>query len=253
MTNSLLSAENHPKRTLQVGADADGAARLCAVAIADALTPPPSTSSTRPHRTIAFSGGTTPARMFGHLAGLIATDGGSWWSAVEVLQVDERIAPAGDPARNANDLTSLLLDPTTTPAERRHLMPVEEPHAEDAASHYAATVSRLAPNGLDLVVLGLGDDGHTASLVPGDAVVSERSALVSATGIYKGHRRLTLTRPCIDRAKLVIWLVSGASKASALARLVANDPTIPAGLIATPNQVLITDKAATALLPRRAG
>ncbi len=225
-------------RRIIVGDSADDAAAKCAAYIAQCIQEVTEGSATV---TVAFSGGTTPARMFDYLAQLAGTGSEGpkdWWRAVEVFQVDERVAPDGDPARNANDLVHGLLDPTHVAAERRHLMPVL---SITAAQDYETTVDRLAPSGIDIVVLGLGDDGHTASLVPGDPVVEERGALVANAGSYKGHARITLTRACLDAAGRAIWLVSGASKAAALARLIAFDETIPAGLIRTPSQTVFTD------------
>jgi 6-phosphogluconolactonase len=247
-TAASPSAPSPSKHTLLVTSTVDEAAVLCAEMVAEALRTLVSERKADGQGpvTVAFSGGTTPARMFGHLAGRITRDAianDPWWSSVAVLQVDERIAPDGDSARNANDLTNCLLNPTNTDMARRHLMPVDDP---DAARSYATTVAQLAPNGIDVVVLGLGDDGHTASLVPGDAVVEERGALVAQTGLYKGHRRLTLTRGALDQAHLVFWLVTGAGKTKALSRLMTHDRTIPAGLIDAANQTVIADDDAAA-------
>ena len=228
-------------RRIIVGHSADDAAEKCAAYLAQCIRERAETSATV---TVAFSGGSTPARMFEHLAQLAGTgpEGPqAWWRAVEVFQVDERVAPDGDPARNANDLTHQLLEPTHVATSQRHLIPVL---SNTAALDYEATVDRLAPSGIDIVVLGLGDDGHTASLVPGDPVVEERGALVAKTGLYKGHTRITLTRPCLDAAGLAIWLVTGAGKAEALEKLVAFDQTIPAGLIRTAHQIVFADSRA---------
>lgn len=203
--------------------------------------------SEAPTVTVAFSGGTTPRLLFTHLVNLVddaAKRSEIWWSAVEFLQVDERIAPDGHRARNASDLVGLLLDPTGVAPARRHLIPVLSPNAVDS---YEATVGRLAPDGIDIVLLGLGDDGHTASLVPGDPVVEECGAAVAKTGIYKGHERITITRRTIDEAGLAIWLVCGATKADALAKLMAFDETIPAGLVRTSSQIVFADAQAAAL------
>lgn len=238
----MTSNAHNPHRRVVTGASGDDAAKQCATFLAEtlkALVREAPDGLNGP--TVAFSGGSTPARMFAHLAEQInrETDP-AWWRSVEVLQVDERIAPDGDVARNANDLITNLLDPTGVDPSHRHLMAVNAPQA---ATRYAGTVARLAPGGIDIVVLGLGDDGHTASLVPGDRVVEERGVLVAKTGVYKGHRRVTLTRPCLDGAHLAVWLATGPSKVEMLGRLLQGDQTIPAGLIRTIKQVVFTDVA----------
>ncbi len=168
------------------------------------------------------------------------------WARTHVLQVDERIAPDGDPRRNANDLVAILVGPTNVDREHRHLMPVTR---TDASSLYTSTLLRVAPGGIDVAVLGLGDDGHTASLVPDDAVLDITDAPVARTGDYRGTPRLTLTRAALDRAHVVVWLVTGAAKAEPLRRLMDNDRTIPAGLIAAREQIVFADADAAALIP----
>lgn len=192
---------------------------------------------------IAFSGGTTPAAMFRALADLVRTDidVANGWAQTHVLQVDERIAPDGDPKRNANGLVADLLDPTGVDPTHRHLIPVTAPEADRL---YGATLRRVAPGGIDIVVLGLGDDGHTASLIPGDPVLHETVRLTALTGDYRGSRRVTLTRAALDGARLAIWLVTGAAKAHALRQLLDNDPTIPAGLVRTQQQIVFADRDA---------
>ena len=217
---------------------------------------------------LAFSGGTTPAEMFRKLAAIIATSASvaAGWARTHVLQVDERIAPDGDGRRNANDLITALLDPTGVDGTHRHLMPVNQWNASgdvppdrqlqrpDIAAIYATTLEQVAPRGLDIVVLGLGDDGHTASLVPGDGVLDVLDASVAVTGEYRGSRRLTLTRATLDRAHLVLWLVTGATKAEPLRRLMHNDRSIPAGLLSAPLQVVFADiAAATGIVERPIG
>jgi 6-phosphogluconolactonase len=120
-------------------------------------------------------------------------------------------------------------------------MPVTQRDLEAAAREYEA----LLPERLDLVHLGLGPDGHTASLVPGDPVLEVRDRRVALTeGEYQGHRRMTLTYPAIDEARQVLWLVTGAEKREALAKLLAGDPSIPAGRVANENIVVVADEAA---------
>jgi len=189
----------------------------------------------------AVSGGTTPWRMLEHLAVADVP-----WEAIHLLQVDERVAPAGDPVRNLTRIEESLLRRVPLPADRVHAMPVEATDVAAAADEYARTLARVAgtPPVLDLVHLGLGADGHTASLLPGDAALGLADREVAVTGCYQGTRRMTLTRPVLDRARSVLWLVCGLDKAPALARLRAGDRGIPAGLVNRDRALLLADAAA---------
>ena len=189
---------------------------------------------------MAVSGGTEPWRAFRCLAKLPVP-----WHALHVLQVDERAAPAGHPERNWTHLEENLLRVVPIPRDQCHPMPVEETPLEDAAARYAARLQAIAgsPAVLDLVHLGLGDDGHTASLLPGDPVLDVTSADVGVTAKYRGWRRMTLTLPAIDRARSILWLVAGQGKADAAARLMAGDPAIPAGRVRRDDALLLTDRA----------
>jgi 6-phosphogluconolactonase len=182
--------------------------------------------------TFAVSGGRTPWAMFATLRSADLP-----WSSIDVYQVDERVAPRGDPRRNLTHLE------TNLPAGAAvHPMPVEDEDLEAAADRYAAAL----PERFDLVHLGLGADGHTASLVPGDPVLDATDRLAAITRPYMGERRMTLTYPALERAATVMWLVEGADKAPALKRLLARDPSIPAGQVAAPSQVVFADRAAAA-------
>jgi 6-phosphogluconolactonase/glucosamine-6-phosphate isomerase/deaminase len=163
------------------------------------------------------------------------------------VQVDERVAPPGDPERNLTHLRESLLDRAPLAAGQIYEMPVEAGDLETAASQYAATLQRIAgsPPVLDLVHLGLGPDGHTASLVPGDPVLNVTGADVAVTGLYQGRRRMTLTYPMIDRSRRILWVVTGADKAPMLTRLLNGDESIPAGRIRQERALLIADTAAT--------
>ena len=180
---------------------------------------------------IAVSGGTTPWPMLAALAKVDLP-----WDRIDIYQVDERIAPAGDPARNLTRLAEIF---ASVPAAL-HPMPVEASDLDGAAADYATTL----PPVLDIVQLGLGGDGHTASLVPGDPVLDVTDRDVAVTEPYQGHRRMTLTYPAINRAGLILWLVAGAGKSEALAALLAGDPNIPAGRIGQDQAVLFADSAA---------
>lgn len=181
---------------------------------------------------LAVSGGRTPWVMFAALAREDVP-----WSEVAIYQVDERIAPDGDPDRN---LTHLRQSLPGAGLERLVPMPVTDPDVEAAAAAYA----KRLPERLDLVHLGLGDDGHTASLVPGDPVLGVTDRDVALTGEYMGRRRMTLTYPVLERAEEVLWLVTGAEKAGPLARLLAGDESIPAGRVRAARALVLADSAA---------
>ncbi len=195
----------------------------------------------RERATLALSGGTTGGMLCAELARLPID-----WGRVHVFQVDERIAPAGDPARNLEAIAGALLGSGRLTAANLHAMPVEQPDGAEAALHYAAVLARFAgtPPMLDVVHLGLGADGHTASLFPGDPALDESSASVVAVGAQAGYRRLTLTLPVIDAARGIVWLVTGAGKAAALARLMQRGWAAPAGRVARREAVVYSDRAA---------
>ena len=190
---------------------------------------------------LAFSGGATPWRAFGALAGEDLP-----WKRVHLLQVDERVAPFGDPDRNSSHLKEALIDRIPIPAANVHLMPVEAEDPDEGARRYEATLRQIAgvPPVLDLVQLGLGEDGHTASLFPGDAALRIVAADVAVSGLYKGRRRMTLTFPAIDRARCILWLVTGPGKSAVLGRLRAGDRSIPAGRVLRCRALLLADKTA---------
>jgi 6-phosphogluconolactonase len=172
------------------------------------------------------------------------------WLAVHVVQVDERVAPAGHPDRNLTHLRESLLEHAPLPAGQIHAMPVEEGDLETAAARYSATLERIAgsPAVLDLVHLGLGPDGHTASLVPGDPVLNVADADVAVTGAYQGRRRMTLTYRIINRSRRILWVVTGSEKAPMLCRLLDGDESIPAGRVSRERAGLIADAPAAANL-----
>jgi 6-phosphogluconolactonase len=189
---------------------------------------------------MAVSGGTEPWRAFRCLAALPVP-----WHALHVLQVDERAAPAGHSERNWTHLEEHLLRLAPIPRDHCHPMPVENTPLEGGAVRYAELLATIAgsPAVLDLVHLGLGDDGHTASLVPADPVLDVADADVAVTATYRGWRRMTLTFPAIERARRILWLVRGEGKTDALRRLIAGDPSIPAGRIRRDNALLLADRA----------
>ncbi len=181
--------------------------------------------------TLAVSGGTTPWAMLGRLAGRVP------WERVTIYQVDERVAPDGDPERNLTHLRASLLPGA---AADIRAMPVGAHDLESAAADYAAAL----PEQLDLVHLGLGADGHTASLVAGDPALDVLDRDVAVTGEYQGRRRMTLTYPALNRAHRILWLVTGADKRDALQRLLDGDRSIPAGRVDAGRAVVVADAAA---------
>jgi 6-phosphogluconolactonase len=170
------------------------------------------------------------------------------WPGVHVVQVDERVAPAGDPDRNLTHLRESLLAHSPLRPEQIHAMPVEATDLEAASSRYALTLQEIAgaPSVLDLAHLGLGPDGHTASLVPGDPVLEITGADVALTGVYQGRRRMTLTYPVLNRSRRIVWLVTGREKAAMLARLCEGDSSIPAGRIRREQALVLADREAAA-------
>jgi len=194
---------------------------------------------------VAVSGGHTPWLMLRALGTADLS-----WSAVHVVQVDERVAPAGHPDRNLTHLRESLLDRTPLIPVQIHDMPVESPDLETAAAQYAVTLRQIAgsPPVLDLVHLGLGPDGHTASLVPGDPVLNVKDADVAVTGIYQGRRRMTLTYPIVNRSRRILWIVTGSEKEQMLNRLLGGDESIPAGRVRREQALVVADNAAAGKL-----
>jgi 6-phosphogluconolactonase len=219
-------------------AAADSAAAILAAEASTAV-------AARGRFVFAVSGGSTPWRMLRALA-----DREVPWADVHVVQVDERVAPDGDRERNLTHLRESLLARAQLRPERVHAMPVEARDLDRAAERYAETLREIAgaPPVLDLVHLGLGADGHTASLVPGDAVLEVYDADVALAGPYQGRRRMTLTYPTLDRARRVLWLVTGAEKAEMLVRLLDGDRSIPAGRVRRDRALVLADRPAAARL-----
>jgi 6-phosphogluconolactonase len=223
---------------IEILADADAvankAAEIIAVAARAAVT-------ARGRFVIAVSGGRTPWVMLRALAKQDVP-----WPAVHVVQVDERIAPAGHPDRNLTHLYESLLEHAPLRREQIYAMPVEAAELADAAERYTETLQNIggSPPVLDLVHLGLGADGHTASLVPGDPVLNVTDSDVALTGVYQGRRRMTLTYPILNRSRRILWVVTGSDKIDALARLRDADGSIPAGRIQRENAAILADHAA---------
>lgn len=189
---------------------------------------------------LALSGGKTPWKMLQALAKETLP-----WDQVHIFQVDERVAPEGHPDRNLTTLREILLTLTPLGEDHLHPMPVEEDDLDAGAAHYAETLRIWGgtPPVLDLIHLGLGADGHTASLLPGDPALGVEDRDVALTEPYFGRQRMTLTFPMINRARKILWVVTGIDKGPMLRRLQKADPTLPAGRIDQSNALLLTDTA----------
>jgi 6-phosphogluconolactonase len=234
-----------PFPKIEILDDPDSAARRAAEIIAagarEAL-------AARGRFILAVSGGRTPREMLRALAGEKMP-----WENVHVVQVDERVAPAGHADRNLTQLRASLLSHAPLRPGHVHAMPVEAPDLEAAAERYARTLRKIAgsPPVLDLVHLGLGPDGHTASLVPGDPVLEISDADVAMTDVYQGRRRMTLTFPILNRSRQALWVVTGSDKAEMLARLNHGDRSIPAGRVRRDHARVVADRAAAVSLVSR--
>ena len=192
---------------------------------------------------LAVSGGTTPATTFVALAILPVP-----WAQVHVWQVDERVAPDGDPDRNATGLREHLLSRVPVADDQIHLFDAASDDPDTAAASYAADLQRLCNGVLDVVHLGLGDDGHTASWPPGDPVLDVHDRDVAVAGPFNGHLRLTLTVPAVNRARHLMVLVEGEGKAPVVPRLLEGDPSIPASLLRRSGITVLADRAAASMV-----
>ena len=211
---------------------ANRTADLVAARLAEAI-------DARGRATLAVSGGSTPTAFFAELAVRKLP-----WESVHVFQVDERVAPPG-PERNMTGLREALLERVPIPAGNVHPMPVDESDLAAAAAAYGEEMRAVIGTGgrLDVVHLGLGDDGHTASWPPGDPVVDATDD-VAVVGPFNGRLRITLTPPPVNRADWIVWLISGVAKAAALRGLLAGDPALPASRVRRHDVALLADGTA---------
>lgn len=219
--------------------DTDAVARRAAGVIAESAR---EAVAARGRFLLATSGGSTPWLMLRYLAHEDVP-----WSKVSLFQVDERIAPAGHADRNLTHLERSLLAELPEPPGGVYPMPVEIDQSALAARLYDDTVGLVAgdPSIFDLIHLGLGEDGHTASLLRGDPVLDVDDVDVAVSGLYHGRLRLTLTYPVLNRARRLLWVVTGAAKAPMLARLRLGDRTIPAGRVCAGRALILSDRAAS--------
>jgi len=207
----------------------DDAAAVAAQVIAEGLD---EAVHRRGEAAVAFSGGSTAPPM---LTALLELD--VVWDRISVWQVDERVAPDGDPARNVEQLAAV--------PSRVHPMPVTARELELAAQQYAAALPEI----FDVIHLGLGPDGHTASWPPDEARVRESARSVEVTSIFSGYRRMTLTPRVVNAARRRVMLIVGDDKAEVVARWIAGDPDLPASSLATDDTIAVLDPAAASRLP----
>ena len=216
---------------LEVAGDEKAASRRAAELIAAAGA---EAAAERDRFAFAMSGGRSPWAMLAILGELDEMP----WDRTELFQVDERVAAPGDEARN---LTHMVLGLSMDHQAALRPMPVTQRDLENAARDYEAQL----PDRFDLVHLGLGPDGHTASLVPGDPVLelTDRRVAMTETA-YQDHRRMTLTYPALNEARRIVWLVTGPDKVEALKKLLAGDESIPAGRVRYKQMMVVADEAA---------
>jgi 6-phosphogluconolactonase len=192
---------------------------------------------------LALSGGSTPRPAYERLA----AEPGMPWDVVEVYFGDERAVPPTDPASNYRMAREAFLDRVPIPAARVHRMEADDPDLDAAAARYAA----LLPERLDVLVLGMGQDGHTASLFPGSPPVHEKERkVVPARAPVPPVHRLTITPPVIAAARRVAVLTAGMAKAPVVARVLRGPwrpEELPAQLAREGTWIL--DRAAAAALP----
>ncbi len=223
---------------LEMAKDAEAAARLAAVFVAHCIR---HAVAVRKQAHVAFSGGMTPRRMLELLAKEDLA-----WESLHVFLVDERVVSRADERRNLTLLQKTLVEDGFLRPSQLHAMPVDAGDAEAAAQEYQETLESIvsSPVALDLVQLGLGADGHTASLFPGDPTVSVQDRDVAAAGMHAGLQRITLTLPAINRARTRLWLVTSSDKAARLRELVAGEGDTPACLVRRDESFVIADRAA---------
>ena len=186
---------------------------------------------------MALSGGETPKALYEHLAAAPCRERFDW-QRVHWFWGDERCVPHDDAASNFRMVREAMLDKAPVPAGNVHVFPVAGPPAEMAAAYetelksfYAATALDPARPLFDVVLLGLGTDGHTASLFPGSPALDERTRWAAPATAPNGQPRLTLTYPALESCRHAVFLVAGEGKRTMLARLQNGDQSLPAARI----------------------
>jgi 6-phosphogluconolactonase len=223
---------------LEVHADPAAVASAAATAIAAALDV---AVRERGRATLALSGGRSPLEAFKLLAAKPLP-----WHAIDILQVDERCAPAGHEDRNSVQIGRAFAGLVAAQAERFHWIPLDETTDTHAAARtYSATLTALAgvPPIIDVVQLGLGPDGHTASLFPGQTLELV-TRFVGLSPPMLGWPRLTLTLPVLDAARRIIWFVTGSDRGAPLRGLLAGDPAVVGSRVRRGSATVFADRAA---------
>ncbi len=230
------------RERIEIFPDADSLAARASDALAEAIN---ESIANKGRCTLGLSGGETPAKTFRKLA-----DASVDWTKVDLFQVDERVAPDGHPDRNLTLIQAQLLDNIPGPHPEVHPMSVAVHDLENAVDEYSSLLEELAgsPPMLDVVQLGLGSDGHTASLFPDDSALHVDYKWVVWTNPKHGYLRMTLTFPVLDRARFIAFLIQGADKAQALRDVLAKDASRPAARLTNENVFYFVDEAAAKLL-----
>lgn len=182
---------------------------------------------------VALSGGKTPAPLYERLS----EENGLYWDKTLIFQVDERFVPEDDPDNNFRMIRRTLIDRIPIPGENLFPIPVNAPGPLKAAEQYETLIREnmgLAEGQFprfDMVLLGIGKDGHTASLFPGDEALFETRKIAVAVIPEKGHSRITLTLPSINMAGHIFFFVVGKEKAAVFKKAATGDPAVPAALV----------------------
>jgi 6-phosphogluconolactonase len=221
-------------RTVIVAGDLEALSRQAANYVAQTLA---AAATARGQCSIALSGGSTPRRTFELLAAPPLRDQVPW-EATHVFWGDERFVPLDDPDSNYRLARERLLDRVPVPERQVYPVPTDAGSAVAAAAQYERTLRGVfelevedVPR-LDLIMLGLGADGHTASLFPDSPALDETRRLVVPNGAdYVPHERITFTFPVLNAARAVFFLVAGADKAPKVAAALGGDASVPAARV----------------------
>jgi 6-phosphogluconolactonase len=246
---------NAPAVSVRVAADPEALAAAAAQRIRAAAS---AAAGARGRFALALTGGRTPRLLYARL-GESPRREALPWDRTELFWTDERAVPPDHPDSNYGMARETLLERIAIPRGRIHRMPAEREDLEGAARDYEDEIARVLgrpaggpPPAFDLILLGLGADGHVASLFPGSPALDEsRRWVVPASAPAHPHPRLTLTLPVLNAARAALFLVSGADKAEAVAAVLTLSLDLPAGRVRPPEGevVWLVDRAAALKLP----